>query len=159
MPPPHKKSFAAEQLALRQQKKVSPVVWVLVGIAIIALLAGGYVMYRRSVVQKQVETETRQIKSIAVLPLDNMSGDPDQVYFTDGMHEALINNLSKIGALRVISRTSVMEYRETEKKVPEIARELGVDAVIEGSVYRADNQVRITVQLIAVEPEQHLWSN
>jgi len=99
-----------------------------------------------------------QIRSIAVLPLDNLSHDPEQEYFADGLTEALISNLSKIGALRVISRTSVMQYKATRKPLPEIARELRVDAVVEGSVQRSANQVRITAQLIDGKTEAHLWS-
>ena len=99
-----------------------------------------------------------QITSIAVLPLENMMGDTEQDYFVEGMHEALITALSKIAALKVISRTSVMRYKETEKPIPEIARELGVDAVIEGSVLRVGNQVRITAQLIEAATDQHLWA-
>jgi TolB-like protein/Flp pilus assembly protein TadD len=99
-----------------------------------------------------------QITSIAVLPLENMMGDAEQDYFVEGMHEALITELSKIGALKVISRTSAMRYRNSDKSVPEIARELGVDAVIEGSVLRAGNQVRITAQLIEAATDRHLWA-
>ena len=98
------------------------------------------------------------INSIAVLPFQNISADPDQEYFSDGMTEALIAELSKIEALRVISRTSVMRYKSTEKLVPEIARELGVEAIVEGSVLRAGHDVRITAQLIAAHPEKHLWA-
>jgi TolB-like protein/DNA-binding winged helix-turn-helix (wHTH) protein len=101
---------------------------------------------------------TAQIRSIAVLPLDNLSHDPEQEYFADGMTEALINNLSKIGALRIISRTSVMQYKATRKPLPEIARELRVDAVVEGSVQRSANQVRITIQLIDGKTDAHLWA-
>jgi len=126
---------------------------------VLVVVIGGYALYRGTTPPDEVETETRQITSIAVLPLKNMIGDPEQLYFTDGMHDALINNLSKIGALRVISNTSVMQYRDNPKPIPVIARELDVDAVIEGSVFRADNQVRIIVQLIATNPERHLWSN
>ena len=75
----------------------------------------------------------RPIRSLAVLPLENLSGDPEQEYFVDGMTDALIADLAKIGALRVISRTSAMRYKETEKPLPEIARELNVDAVVEGA--------------------------
>ncbi|MDA2926372.1 tetratricopeptide repeat protein, partial [Acidobacteria bacterium AH-259-G07] len=99
-----------------------------------------------------------EITSIAVLPLDNLMGDPEQDYFVDGMHEALITDLSKIGALKIISRTSVMRYKERNKSVPEIARELGVDAVVEGSVLRAGNRVRITAQLIHGTTDEHLWA-
>ena len=98
------------------------------------------------------------INSIAVLPLENLSGGPEQDYFVNGMHEALIAELAQIGALTVISRTSVNRYRGTEKSIPEIADELNVDAVVEGSVLRAGDRVRITAQLIAVEPERHLWT-
>ncbi|MCH6552710.1 MAG: tetratricopeptide repeat protein, partial [Acidobacteria bacterium] len=99
-----------------------------------------------------------QITSLAVLPLENLSGDPEQEYFADGMTEALITELGKISALRVISRQSVMQFKGTDKPLPEIARELEVDAVVEGSVLRAGKQVRITVQLMRAEPEEQLWS-
>jgi serine/threonine-protein kinase len=98
------------------------------------------------------------ITSIAVLPLANLSGDPEQEYFADGMTEALITDLAKIGALKVISRTSVMQYKDARKPLPEIARELGVAAVVEGSVLRAGNQVRITAQLIHATTDEHLWA-
>jgi adenylate cyclase len=104
-------------------------------------------------------TRSMTIDSIAVLPLENLMGDPEQAYFVDGMTDALITELSKIGALRVISKTSVMRYRETDKALLQIARELNVDAVVEGSVFRAGERVRITAQLIGVEPEQHLWAD
>ena len=99
-----------------------------------------------------------QIRSLAVLPFDNLMNDPEQEYFVEGMHEALITDLSKIGALRVISRTSAMRYADTDKTLPEIAQELDVDALIEGSVLRADGQVRITAQLIDGETDEHLWA-
>jgi len=99
------------------------------------------------------------ITSIAVLPLDNLMNDPDQEYFVDGMHEALISELGKISALRVIGRTSAMRYKESDKSLPEIARELNVDAVVEGSVMRAGDQVRITAQLMGTKPERHLWTD
>ncbi|MGH7601614.1 MAG: TPR end-of-group domain-containing protein, partial [bacterium] len=96
--------------------------------------------------------------SIAVLPLDNLSGDPEQEYFVDGMTEALITNLAQIGALRVISRTSVMRYKDTKKPVPEIAEELKADALVEGSVQRFENRVQITAQLIDAATDRHLWA-
>ena len=99
------------------------------------------------------------ITSIAVLPLNNLMGDPDQDYFVDGMHEAIISNLSRLSALKVISRTSAMRYKDTDKLLPEIARELGVDALVEGSVLKAGNRVRITVQLIHGASDEHLWAN
>jgi serine/threonine protein kinase/Tfp pilus assembly protein PilF len=99
-----------------------------------------------------------RIKSLVVLPLANLSADPEQEYFADGMTEALITNLAKIGALKVISRTSAMSYKGTEKLLPEIARELAVDGVVEGSVLRAGERVRITAQLIRAETDEHLWA-
>jgi TolB-like protein/Flp pilus assembly protein TadD len=100
----------------------------------------------------------RPMTSIAVLPLENLSGDPEQEYFADGMTEALVSHLGRISSLRVISRTSAMHYKGTTKRLPEIANELGVDIVVEGSVLRSGDRVRITAQLIHLNPEQHLWA-
>jgi TolB-like protein/Flp pilus assembly protein TadD len=99
-----------------------------------------------------------EIRSIAVLPFENLMNDPDQAFFVAGMQEALITELSKIDALRVISRTTAMRYQGAGKSVPEIAQELDVEAVVEGSVLRAGDVVRITVQLIAAESDQNLWA-
>jgi len=98
------------------------------------------------------------IRSLAVLPLENLSGDPSQEYFADGMTDQLITTLGQISALRVISRTSVMGYKGARKPLPQIARELNVDAVIEGSTMRAGGRVRITAQLIEAVADQHLWA-
>jgi len=98
-------------------------------------------------------------RSLAVLPFANLSGDPAQEYFADGMTEALLTELGKISALRVISRQSMMRYEGTKKSVPQIARELMVDAVVEGSVLRVGDRVRVSVQLIEAAPEGHLWAN
>jgi TolB-like protein/DNA-binding winged helix-turn-helix (wHTH) protein/Tfp pilus assembly protein PilF len=98
------------------------------------------------------------IRSLAVLPLDNLSGDAAQNYFADGMTDELITDLSQISALRVISRTSVMVYKGARKPLPQIARELNVDAVVEGTVLRSGDQVRITAQLIEASTDKHLWS-
>jgi TolB-like protein/DNA-binding winged helix-turn-helix (wHTH) protein/Flp pilus assembly protein TadD len=119
--------------------------------AVIGLNLGGW----RERVQGRA---TPRIESLAVLPLANLSREPQQDYFADGMTEALISNLSKIGALKVISRTSVMQYKQSGKRLPQIARELGVDAVIEGSVQREGAEVRISIQLINAATDQHLWS-
>jgi TolB-like protein/DNA-binding winged helix-turn-helix (wHTH) protein/Flp pilus assembly protein TadD len=100
-----------------------------------------------------------QIRSLAVLPLDNLSGDESQNYFADGMTDELITDLAQIGALRVVSRTSVMQYKNSRKPLPQIARELNVDAVVEGSVLRAGQQVRITAQLIHAPADEHLWAH
>jgi serine/threonine protein kinase/tetratricopeptide (TPR) repeat protein len=99
-----------------------------------------------------------RIQSLAVIPLANFSGDPQQEYFADGMTEELITELSRISALKVISRTSVMQYKGTKKRLPEIARELGVDGIIEGSVQREGEDVRITVQLLDGPNDRHLWA-
>jgi serine/threonine protein kinase len=104
------------------------------------------------------QTNSGHIESLAVLPLENLSGDPEQEYFADGMIEALITDLSKIGALRVISRTSAMHYKGTTETLPQIARELNVDAVVEGSVMRSENRVRVTAQLIHAPTDRHLWA-
>jgi TolB-like protein/DNA-binding winged helix-turn-helix (wHTH) protein/Tfp pilus assembly protein PilF len=98
------------------------------------------------------------IRSLAVLPLDNLSGDAAQSYFADGMTDELITDLAQISALRVISRTSVMVYKGAHKPLPQIARELNVDAVVEGTVLRSGDQVRITAQLIEASTDKHLWS-
>lgn len=99
------------------------------------------------------------IRSIAVLPLANYSGDPKEDYFADGMTESLIAELGQISSLRVISRTSSMTYKGTTKTIPEIAHELSVDAVVEGSVEREAKRVRITVQLIDARKDEHLWAH
>ena len=104
------------------------------------------------------ESAGPQITSLAVLPLRNLSGDPGQDYFVDGMTEALITDLSKIGALNVISRASVMRYKSTDKPLAEIAAELDVDAVIEGSVLREGDRVGITAQLIEASTDHNLWA-
>jgi TolB-like protein/Flp pilus assembly protein TadD len=95
---------------------------------------------------------------VAVLPLHNLSHDPEQEYFSDGMTDELITDLAKVGSLRVISHTSVERYKETKRPLPEIARELGVDAVVEGTVMRSGDRVRITAQLIDARSDRHLWA-
>ena len=99
------------------------------------------------------------INSIAVLPLDNLSGDPNQEYFADGMTDELITMLAKDSTLRITSRTSVMRFKSTRQPLPEIAHELGVDAILEGSVERFDNQVHMTLQLIRGDTDAHLWAD
>jgi TolB-like protein/Tfp pilus assembly protein PilF len=101
---------------------------------------------------------SQKIESVAVLPLENLSGDPQQDYFADGMTEALISNLAQIHTLRVISRTTVMRYKNARKPLPEIARELGVDAVMAGSVIRSGERVRVSAQLIEAATDRHLWA-
>ncbi len=103
-------------------------------------------------------TRPAQIRSIAVLPLGNLSGDPREDYFADGVTEALITELAQIGGLRVISRTSIMVYKGARKPLPQIARELQVDAVVDGSVQRSGDKVRISAQLIEAATDRHLWA-
>ncbi|HUJ39693.1 MAG TPA: protein kinase [Candidatus Acidoferrales bacterium] len=129
------------------------------GILSVVLLAGiavGLILMRTRTPQESAGSAP--IRSLAVLPLENLSHDPEQDYFADGMTEELTADLGQIGALRVISRTSVMQYKGTRKTMPEIGRELNVDALIEGSVLRAGQRVRITAQLVRASPEQHLWA-
>ncbi len=104
------------------------------------------------------EPSVPRIQSIAVLPLENLSKDPEQEYFADGMTDELITNLAQISALRVISRTSAMQYKGTKKSLSEIARELHVDAVVEGTVMHSGDRVRITAQLIEASTDHHLWA-
>jgi TolB-like protein/DNA-binding winged helix-turn-helix (wHTH) protein len=99
------------------------------------------------------------IHSLAVLPLQNLSNDPNQEYFSDGMTDALITDLAQIGSLKVISRTSTIQYKQTKKTLPEIASELNVDGIIEGTVQRSGDRVRITAQLISGPSDKHLWAN
>jgi serine/threonine protein kinase/tetratricopeptide (TPR) repeat protein len=99
-----------------------------------------------------------RIESLAVLPLENLSGDPQQDYFADGMTEAMITEVAQISGLRVISRTSMMQYKHTKKTLPQIAKELDVDAVLEGAVQRSGNKVAITAQLIQASTDRHLWA-
>jgi TolB-like protein/DNA-binding winged helix-turn-helix (wHTH) protein/Flp pilus assembly protein TadD len=99
-----------------------------------------------------------RIQSIAVLPLENLSHEPEQEYFADGMTEELIKSLGKIGSLRVTSRTSVMRYKRTDKSLPQVARELNVDGIVEGTVQRSGDRVRITAQLIHAPTDRHLWA-
>ncbi len=104
-------------------------------------------------------SSTDELRAIAVLPFENLSADAENAYFADGIHEDVLTQLSKIGALTVISRTSVMPYRETEMSLGEIAGELGVGSVLEGSVRRAGDNVRITAQLIDAKTDEHLWAD
>ena len=101
---------------------------------------------------------TTSFHSIAVLPLENLSGDPSQEYFADGITDALITQLAKLHGLRVISRTSIMQYKSLRKPLPDIARDLNVDAVVEGSVSRSGNRVRVTAQLVDAHADRHLWA-
>jgi TolB-like protein/DNA-binding winged helix-turn-helix (wHTH) protein/Tfp pilus assembly protein PilF len=131
-------------------------VWIRIGGTLLGLLLiagiGGWIAWRHFAGQQHM------VRSIAVLPLQNLSGDPSEEYFSDGVTEQLITDLAKVGSLRVISRTSVMQYKGTKKDTPEIGRELNVDAIVEGSVIRSGKRVRVTAQLVQAQNDQHLWA-
>jgi TolB-like protein/Tfp pilus assembly protein PilF len=124
----------------------------LVGIGVIVSAAAGFFLLPRASAHK-VD------KSIAVLPFENFSDDKENAYFADGIQDDILTNLSKIGDLKVISRTSVMPYRGKEKNVRDIGKALGVSAILEGSVRKAGNRVRVNVQLINAENDEHIWSD
>jgi serine/threonine protein kinase/TolB-like protein/Tfp pilus assembly protein PilF len=128
------------------------------GLAVFVLVVLGLADFFGRVSERSPAAGAPEIEALAVLPLANLSADPEQEYLVDGMTEALITELSKIGALKVISRTSAMRYKGTDKSLPEIASELDVDAVVEGSVLEADGRVRITAQLVHAESDRHLWA-
>jgi TolB-like protein/DNA-binding winged helix-turn-helix (wHTH) protein/predicted Zn-dependent protease len=128
----------------------------MLAILLVGLALGWFVWHQTS--RHRGVASTGHVGSLAVLPLENLSGDKEQDYFADGMTDELITNLGKISALRVISRTSVMQYQGAKKPLPEIARELNVDALLEGTVLRSGERVRITAQLVGVNPEKHLWA-
>jgi eukaryotic-like serine/threonine-protein kinase len=122
-------------------------------VAVLVLAAAVLILRQRST------RASAKIESVAVLPLANLSGDPQQQYFADGMTEELITALAKISSLRVTSRTSVMRFKGSSKSLPEIAKELGVDAVVEGSVAHGGSRVKITAQLIDAAKDRHLWAD
>lgn len=124
--------------------------------ALAAIVAIGYFGLRYLYVNYHAHSG---IRSIAILPLKNLSGDPGQEYFADGMTEELINDLGQVSTLRVISLTSAMSYKGTKKKLPDIARELSVDGVIEGGVQREGSEVRISAQLIDARDDRQIWAH
>jgi len=128
-----------------------------VGILVALILSLAY--FNLNWLRQRFHLTPAPIQSIAVLPLENLSGDPAQDYFVDGMTDALTNDLGKIGHLRVISRTSAMRYKGTKEPLQQIARELDVDGLVEGSVSRSGDRVRITANLVQVAPEKHLWAD
>jgi TolB-like protein/DNA-binding winged helix-turn-helix (wHTH) protein/Flp pilus assembly protein TadD len=137
----------------RPQRILPPLAWKISAFALLLLMA--------SLAAWKLPSWNRPspvIRSLAVLPFESLSSDPSQDYFADGMTDELISDLGQISALRVISRTSVMGYKRARKPLPQIARELNVDAVVEGTVLRSGGQVRITAQLIEASADKHLWS-
>jgi TolB-like protein/DNA-binding winged helix-turn-helix (wHTH) protein len=128
------------------------------GLSLILFLIVGFNMGRPGAHVRAALTKPPQIHALAVLPLKNLSDDPGQEYFSYGMTEELITDLAQISGLKVISHTSVLQYAKDTKSLPQIARELGVDGIVEGSVQRSGNRVRITAQLIYAPQDQHLWA-
>ena len=136
----------------------SPIIWAVASVLVVIVLVLLGVNVRGSRDWLLGRSRPAAIHSLAVLPLENLSGDPAQDFFADGMTDELITNLAKVGSLRVISRTSVMRYKGSRKSLPEIAHDLNVDAVVEGSVVHSGNGVRITAQLIYAPTDRHLWA-
>lgn len=127
--------------------------------AVVLMILAVLVAFRPGMGRRRTSGNTEvQIRSLAVLPLANLSGDPQQDYFADGMTDALITDLAKLHAAKVISRTSVMRFKDVKRPLPEIAKDLGVDGILEGSVQRSVEHVRITVQLIHAPTDTHLWA-
>ena len=155
-PPPSQAQGIAEPAAPATQKKVvSTRLIVLLGVvAVVAIVIVALVINRGGA----KSTSQPAIRSLAVLPLKNLSGDATQDYLADGMTEALIGRLAAIHDLRVISRTSVTRFKDTQLSAPEIAKTLGVDALVEGSVIREGNRVRVHAQLIRGPTDEHFWS-
>lgn len=130
--------------------------WLLACLLLVLFALAGFAAWRKWFADSDVP---KGIHSIAILPLENLSAAPEQDYFADGMTEELINDLGQVSTLRVISLTSSMSYKGTKKKLPEIARELAVDGVVEGGVLRDGNQVRISVQLIDARSDRQVWAH
>jgi eukaryotic-like serine/threonine-protein kinase len=130
-----------------------------VGAVVLAVVAGGLLAWRPWRTRGAEPPAGSPIASLAVLPLQNMTGDPGQEYFSDAMTEALITELAKVRAFKVISRTSVMRFKKSQAPLPEIARQLAVEGIIEGSVARSAGRVRVTAQLIRAASDVHLWAD
>ncbi len=129
--------------------------WSLAICSLLLAVGAGWIAFGDRLVNRSA---AGAITSIAVLPLENLSGDPQQDYFADGITEALINELGRIGALRVISRSSVMGYKGRKKPLAQVARDLNVEALVEGAVVREGSRVRVTAQLVGLHPERQLWA-
>jgi TolB-like protein/Flp pilus assembly protein TadD len=143
----------AENTLVAVKPAQRPLVWKISALTLPAILAIAVVWIVRS-----RNASPPSIRSLAVLPLENLSSDSAQEYFADGMTDELISDLGQISALRVISRTSIMRFKEVREPLPQIARELNVDAIVEGTVLRSGGRVRITAQLIHALDDRHLWS-
>lgn len=143
----------------RRARWVTPAVIVLLGVLALLASALWYRLARRDGYPAAATVSAAPLRSLAVLPLQNLSGDNEQEYFADGMTDELITHLGQMSALRVISRTSIMQYKRTAKTLPQIGRELGADAILVGAVFRSGSRVRITAQLIDARTDHHLWAH
>jgi len=157
-PPAPAAAAAASDLAQPTVPGRRRAAW-LAGAAAVIVLAGVLAAFRPGLRGRSTIADRPAIRSLAVLPLANLSGDPAQEYFSDGMTDALITSLASWPGLRVISRQSVMRYKGSAKPLPDIARELGVEGVVEGSVVRSGGRVRISAQLIDAPSDRHLWAH
>ena len=140
-------------------RRSRPRLWLAIGCTAISLLAVALGLRARWSHEHATLAATPSIHSLAVLPLDNLSGDPGQEYFADGMTDELTTMLAKNSTLRITSRTSAMQYKRAHRPLREIAQALGVDAILEGSVARADGKVHMTIQLIQASTDTHLWAD
>jgi TolB-like protein/DNA-binding winged helix-turn-helix (wHTH) protein len=152
---------ATPPTAPRPARRV-PLGWIGGTLIIVALLAASWAIVHYPGVSNPTERTSSgaaaAIHSLAVLPLENLSGDKEQEYFADGMTDALTTDLAQIGSLRVISRTSAMHFKDSKETLPQIGRDLQVDAVVEGTVTRGENRVRVTAQLVEASTDHHLWA-
>ncbi len=156
--PPHSQVLLGTATARKGGRRLQPALALATLFLLMLALASG-LGFRYLRKPSAVTALPKQITSIVVLPLENLSADKDQAYFADGMTDELIANLAKIRSLRVISRTSAMGYKGTHKTLSEIARDLNVDAVVEGTVLRSGDRVRITAELVQVATDRHLWAD
>ena len=151
---PHLEGIDSPNISLQHSSRSSMKKWLAMAVIVAAMAATSAWLW-----SAHRERQDVPIRAIAVLPLENLSADPAQDYFADGVTDELITELAKMGSVRVISRTSSMQYKHAKGNLRKIASELDVDAVVEGAVARSGNRVRITVQLIRASSDQHLWAN
>jgi TolB-like protein/class 3 adenylate cyclase/Tfp pilus assembly protein PilF len=162
--PWEKKSEVRDQKSEVRRSDVSPArsAWARAAVAavlLLALIAAWFLFGRYKVSTKQSGVAEAPAKSIAVLPFENLSRDPDNAYFADGIQDEILTRLSKIADLKVISRTSTQHYKSAPENLPEIARQLGVAHIVEGSVQKSGDSVRVNVQLIKAANDSHLWAD
>jgi TolB-like protein/DNA-binding winged helix-turn-helix (wHTH) protein/Tfp pilus assembly protein PilF len=153
----HPQPESTTVLAIRLIRKVSFSRAIAAGLVVALFIFTTLFLFRRSL--GFVAPETQQITSIAVLPMENLSGDSNQDYFADGMTDELIASLARISSLRVVSRTTAMDYKGTHESLEKIAHDLRVDAIVEGTVLRSRDRVRITAELVQVSTDRHLWAD